>query len=250
MSVTPYFGRFTLHTAHLTPHTSYIHLYILSIPSTTIFDILYLGMVCSQLDQHSSGQCAQVNKKWNSVLSRYIWHMIPRTLSLDRLDLFCQLALKDYLHEQHQQKQQLFQKQQICLTTQDPKSVQRPLEPHKNDGPLGRNGAYVRRLESLKELGSQLRTAVLRPAGDPVRLSTNISQHWTLTDNFCDVAPALLYISIHEYFELGSDYDEWFRITFEVPPRANSLVSHVDIIARPKRLTLIDFDQREDFSWM
>ncbi|KAF9375391.1 hypothetical protein CPC16_000748 [Podila verticillata] len=26
--------------------------------------------------------------------------------------------------------------------------------------------------------------------------------------------------------------------------------SHVDIIARPKRLTLIDFDQREDFSWM
>lgn len=26
--------------------------------------------------------------------------------------------------------------------------------------------------------------------------------------------------------------------------------SHVDVIARPKRLTLIDFNEREDFSWM
>lgn len=36
---------------------------------------------------------------------------------------------------------------------------------------------------------------------------------------------ALVHLDMtHEYFELGSDYDEWFRIILEVLPRANSLV--------------------------
>lgn len=72
----------------------------------------YLNL-CSLSILNSLVLCVQVNKRWNRVLNRYIWHTIPKSMSFNCLDLFSQLVLEGYIHENDQQKQKLLQKQQV-----------------------------------------------------------------------------------------------------------------------------------------
>jgi hypothetical protein len=71
-----------------------------------MFDITELdGLVCQHLSNYDLAQCAQVNKKWHTIIVPYLWEDLTRQRM--KTKALCKLILEDYLHErQHQLAQE------------------------------------------------------------------------------------------------------------------------------------------------
>ncbi|KAG0195861.1 hypothetical protein BGX28_000463 [Mortierella sp. GBA30] len=71
-----------------------------------MFDIPELDeMVCLQLHRRTLARCARVNKKWNRVVTPYVWHDLSDSRLISEEKAFCKMVLHDYLEEQERQQQ-------------------------------------------------------------------------------------------------------------------------------------------------